>query len=52
MNQMNQEERRRPVPLTARKRARIFYLLRVRMVIWPMRTGGGSPIMSSHAGSS
>ena len=35
MNKMNQEERRRPVPLTARGRARLFYLLRVMMVTWP-----------------
>ena len=67
MNEMNQEERRRPVSLILRRRARLFYLLRVRMVtwpaaglarpsgrtvIWPVRTGGGSPITSSHAGSS
>jgi hypothetical protein len=35
MNKMNREERRRPVPLTGRERARLFYLLRVRMVMWP-----------------
>src|SRR4249919_969644 len=34
MNKMNREERRRPVPLAARTRARIFYLLRISMVTW------------------
>jgi hypothetical protein len=36
MNTMNREEGRRYVPLTARRRARIFYLLRIRMVTWPV----------------
>ena len=35
MNKTNQEERCSPVQLTARRRARLFYLLRVRMVTWP-----------------
>jgi hypothetical protein len=36
MNMMNREEGRRYVPLTACGRARIFYLLRKRMVTWPV----------------
>src|ERR1700689_2299314 len=36
MNTMNHEEGRRYVPLTACRRARIFYLLRIRMVTWPV----------------
>jgi hypothetical protein len=36
MNTMNREEGRRYVPLTACGRARIFYLLRIRMVTWPV----------------
>jgi hypothetical protein len=32
MNKMSREERCRSVPITARRRARLFYLLRVRMV--------------------
>src|SRR5438132_13448228 len=36
MNKTNQEGRRRPVQLTARRRARLFYLLRIRMVTWPV----------------
>src|SRR3984885_8755282 len=39
---MSREERRRPVPLVPRKRARIFYLLRIRMVTGP-ETGLASP---------
>ena len=35
MNKMSREERRSPVPLTARRRARLFYLLQVKMVMWP-----------------
>jgi hypothetical protein len=34
MNKTNHEERRRTVQLTARRRARLFYLLRISMVTW------------------
>jgi hypothetical protein len=36
MNEMSREERRSYGPLTVRRRARIFYLLRIRMVTWPV----------------
>ena len=36
MNKMNREERGRSVPLAVGRRARIFYLLLIRMVTWPM----------------
>src|ERR1700733_8286049 len=36
MNKMSHEERRRYESLTVRRRARIFYLLRIRMVPWPV----------------
>ena len=36
MNKMNQEERGRSVPLAVGRRVRIFYLLLIRMVTWPM----------------
>src|SRR3984885_8764837 len=36
MNKMSHEERRRYESLTVRRRARIFYLLRIRMVTWPV----------------
>src|ERR1700733_13951732 len=39
---MSREERRRPAPLATGKRARIFYLLRIRMVTGP-ETGLASP---------
>jgi hypothetical protein len=32
MNEMNQEERRRPAPLATRRRARLFCLLQMKMV--------------------
>jgi Helix-turn-helix len=36
MNKMRQEDRRRPVALAIRGRPRLFYLLRTRMVTWPV----------------
>jgi hypothetical protein len=36
MNKMNREERRRLVPLAASRRVRIFYLLLIEMVTWPV----------------
>jgi hypothetical protein len=36
MNKVNREERRRSVPLSTDRRARIFYLLRIGIVMWPV----------------
>jgi hypothetical protein len=36
MNKMNREAKRRYVRLTVGRKARIFYLLRTRMVTWPV----------------